>query len=150
MKLTEAWVQQVLDGMAASVELVAFDEMGGRRHRVLRLFVDHPGGVTHELCAEVSGVVGEALDRADWSDGPYTLEVSSPGLERPLRRPEHFSVQVGKKIHVKTVVPVAGRKVWHGILLEVRGQSIVVREGDEEAEVRFDEIARAHLVYEFE
>lgn len=150
MKLSEKWVQDVLDGMQASVELVLLEEAGNRRQRVVRLFVDHPDGVTHDLCAEVSRVVGEALDRLDWADGPYTLEVSSPGLERPLRRPEHFRAQLGKKVYVKTFAPVAGRKVWRGSLTDVGEQSIVVREGAEEAEVRFDQIARAHLVYEFE
>ncbi len=150
MKLTETWVQQVLDGMVASVELVALEEVGNRRHRVLRVFVDHPGGVTHDLCADVSRVVGEALDQIDWSDGPYTLEVSSPGLERPLRKPAHFQAQLGKKVYVKTFAVVGGRKVWRGTLLEVSAQGIVVREDDQEVEVRFDGIARAHLVYEFE
>ncbi|MHB1345720.1 MAG: ribosome maturation factor RimP [Thermoleophilia bacterium] len=150
MKLTETWVQQVLDGMAASVELVALEEVGNRRHRVLRVFVDHPDGVTHDLCADVSRVFGEALDQIDWSDGPYTLEVSSPGLERPLRKPAHFQAQLGKKVYVKTFAEVGGRKVWRGTLLEVGAQSVVVREDDHEVEVRFDEIARAHIVYEFE
>lgn len=150
MKLSETWIQEVLDGMAASVELVDLEVAGNRRQRVVRLFVDHPDGVTHDLCAEVSRVVGEALDRIDWAEDPYRLEVSSPGLERPLRKPAHFHAQAGKKVYVKTFAPVAGRKVWRGALADVRDQSIVVREGGEEAEIRFDQIAHAHLVYEFE
>ena len=64
MKLDEAWVQAVLDEGFDGVELVALEDVGNRRSRVVRLFVDHPEGVTHELCARVSTAVAEALDAA--------------------------------------------------------------------------------------
>ncbi|MHB9148696.1 MAG: ribosome maturation factor RimP [Thermoleophilia bacterium] len=150
MKLTETWVQDAIDGRIDGVELVALEEAGSRRARVLRLYVDHPDGVTHDLCAQVSAVVGEALDLTDWTESPYTLEVSSPGLDRPLRKPDHFRAQVGKKVYVKTFAPVAGRRVWRGSLVEVLDDAVVVREGEEEATVAFDQITQAHVVYEFE
>lgn len=149
MKLTEPWVQDVIGSQIDGVELVALEEAGSRRMRVLRLYVDHPDGVTHELCARVSAIVGEALDRAEWTESPYTLEVSSPGLDRPLRKPDHYRAQVGKKVYVKTIAPVAGRKVWRGLLLEVLDNAITVCEGQEEATIAFDQITQAHVIYEF-
>ena len=149
MKLTEEWIQQLLDDQVAGTELVVLEVAGNRRQRVVRLYIDHPDGVTHESCARVSVVVSEALDATDWSEGPYTLEVSSPGLERPLRKPAHFQAQIGKEVYVKAFGPVSGRKVWRGTLLDVTQDGIVVREGGEEAFVRFEQIAQAHVIYEF-
>jgi ribosome maturation factor RimP len=149
MKLTESWVQDAIESQIDGVELVALEEAGSRRMRVVRLYVDHPDGVTHELCARISAVVGEALDRVEWTESPYTLEVSSPGLDRPLRKPDHFRAQVGKKVYVKTFVPVSGRKVWRGSLREVLDGAVVVREGEEEATIAFEQITQAHVIYEF-
>ncbi len=149
MGLTEAWVQQVIDREIEDVELVILEEAGSRRQRIVRLYIDRPAGVTHELCARVSGAVGRALDEADAFDGAYTLEVSSPGIERPLRKRSHFEAQVGRKIYVKTRVAVEGSKVWQGILLEVGTDEIVVQEAGREAGIPLGEIESAHLIYEF-
>jgi ribosome maturation factor RimP len=110
--LSEAWVQQLIDQEVEGVELVLLEEVGSRREKVLRLYIDHPGGVMHELCSRVSEAVGQALDETDTFEGTYTLEVSSPGLERPLRKRSHFEAQIGKKVYVKTRMPVEGTKVW--------------------------------------
>ncbi len=150
MKLTETWVQQILDESGSNVELVALEDAGNRRHRVIRLYIDHPRGISHELCANVSGLVGAALDTGDVIDGPYTLEVSSPGLERPLTKPAHFEAQLGNKVNVRTAEPVGGRRTWRGVLREVRGDEIVVDDGAESAVIGLGQIARANLVYEFE
>jgi ribosome maturation factor RimP len=125
MALTENWLQQVIDQGVGGVEVVILEQVGNRRQKTVRLFIDHPGGVTHELCGRVSEVVGRALDEVDAIGCPYTLEVSSPGLDRPLRKREHFEAQVGKSIYVKTRVPVDGSKVWQGRLMEL------TPEGDE-------------------
>ncbi len=150
VELSEAWFQEAIDAGEEQVELVALEVRGDRRNRLVRLYVDSPGGITHELCARVSALVGEQLDRTGYADGPYTLEVSSPGLERPLRKRAHFEAQIGKKVYVKTTEPTEGRKVWRGELVEVRDQRIVVRDGQQEVELDIDGIAQAHLVYEFE
>jgi ribosome maturation factor RimP len=131
------------------VELVVLEEVGSRRQKVLRLFIDHPSGVSHELCSQVSGAVGRALDEEDTIEGAYTLEVSSPGLERPLRKRSHFEAQIGKKVYVKTHVPVEGEKVWQGVLLEVDVDAIVVEDAGRRARIQLGEIGSAHLIYEF-
>jgi ribosome maturation factor RimP len=128
---------------------VMLEQAGGSRQTTLRLYIDHAEGVTHDLCGKVSEAVGRALDEIDAIGGPYTLEVSSPGLERPLRKRSHFEAQVGKKVYVKTRVPVEGSKVWQGILAEVGAEDIVVRESGREVRIPLSEIGGAHLIYEF-
>jgi ribosome maturation factor RimP len=147
--LTEEWVQQVIDRAVEGVELVLLEEAGGRRYKVLRLYIDHQGGVTHDVCAKVSAAVGKALDEVDAFEGAYTLEVSSPGIERPLRKRSHFEAQIGKKVYVKTREPVEGNKIWQGVLLEVVDDAVLVNEAGREARIPLEEITSAHLMYEF-
>jgi ribosome maturation factor RimP len=147
--LSEAWLQNIIDQAVENVELVVLEEVGSRRQKSLRLFIDHPSGVTHELCSLVSGAVGRALDEADVIEGEYALEVSSPGIERLLRKRNHFEAQVGKKVYVKTRTPVEGSTVWQGILLEVAADDIVVQEAGREARIPLADISGAHLIYEF-
>jgi len=149
VELTEAWIQQVIDSEIEDVELVTLEEAGSRRQRIVRLYIDRSDGVTHDLCARVSGAVGRALDKADAFEGAYTLEVSSPGIERPLRKRSHFEAQLGKKVYVKTRVPIEGSKIWQGVLLEVGPDEIVVQEAGREARIPLGEIGSAHLIYEF-
>ncbi len=147
--LSEAWVQQVVDREVENVELVLLEELGNRRLKIVRLYVDHPGGVTHELCGRVSAVVGDAIDEAGLFEDGYTLEVSSPGLDRPLRKRSHFEAQVGKKVYVRAKTPVEGAKVWQGILQEVCAEEIVVRDAGREVKIPLAQISNAHLIYEF-
>ncbi len=79
----------------------------------------------------------------------YVFEVSSPGIERPLRKRSHFEAQIGKKVYVKTRTPVEGSKVWQGTLLEVGADEIVVTGSGAAARIPLGEISSAHLIYEF-
>jgi ribosome maturation factor RimP len=145
----EEWYQQVIDQEVKDVELVLLEEAGNRRNRIVRLYIDHPGGVNHDLCARVSAAVGRALDEKDAFEGAYTLEVSSPGIERPLRKRSHFEAQIGERVYVKTLEPVEGSKVWQGVLLEVGDDAVVVEEAGRRARIPLEGIANAHLIYEF-
>lgn len=149
MALTEEWFQQIIDREVEDVELVLLEEAGNRRNKILRLYIDRLGGVNHDLCAKVSAAVGSGLDEMDAFEGAYTLEVSSPGIERPLRKRGHFEAQIGKKVYIKTQEPVEGSKVWQGILLAVVDDAVVVEEAGREARIPLGEIASAHLMYEF-
>ncbi len=149
VELSEEWFQQIIDQEVEDVELVLLEELGGRRYKVLRLYIDHPAGVTHGLCTRVSGAVGQALDEVDAVGGAYTLEVSSPGVERPLRKRSHFEAQVGKKVYVKTKAPVEGVKVRQGVLLEVGAEEIVLQEAGGPVRIPLTEVGNAHLIYEF-
>lgn len=149
VELTEDWFQEVIDREVEEVELVMAQVAGNRRQKIVRLYIDHPAGVNHELCARVSSVVGDALDERGAIEGPYRLEVSSPGVERPLRKRSHFEAQLGNSVYVKTRVPVQGRKVWQGVLREVGPEDIEIEEAGEATRIPLDDIAEAHLKYEF-
>jgi ribosome maturation factor RimP len=149
MALSEVWLQQIIDREVEGVELVLLEQAGGKGQKVVRLLVDHASGVTHELCGRVSEAVSVALDDNEQFGGPYTLEVSSPGLERPLRKKEHFEAQVGKKVYVKTRVPVEGTKVWQGRLVEVTPDAVLVEDEARRVTIRLSDISSAHLIYEF-
>ena len=91
---------------------------------VLRLFVDQEGGITVDDCAQISRVIGDLLDVADLIQTPYHLEVSSPGLNRPLRKPEHFQSAIGKMIDVRTTAPLDGRRRFKGLLKDISAEQI--------------------------
>ena len=126
------------------VELLDVEYEGG----VLRLVVDHPDGVGMDAIAGVTREVSRALDHEDPISGTYTLEVSSPGLERPLKRPDHFRRVVGSEVSVKTVPGVEGDRRMTGDLVSVDGGGIVVRAADgTERSFRHDEILKARTVF---
>jgi ribosome maturation factor RimP len=129
----------------AGLELYDVEEAGG----VLRVLVDRPGGIDLDAVAMATRLVSDALDEVDALAGPTTLEVSSPGLERPLRTPAHFARAVGVKISVKTVPGTPGERRFDGILVEADEDSITV-EGDGEVRVvGYDELERARTVFEW-
>ena len=119
----------------------------------VRVLVDRPGGIDLESLATLAGkVVSPLLDEHPelTPEGQFSLEVSSPGVERPLRRPEHYSRYVGSEISVKTAVPVGGSRRHQGLLVAAGpdGVELSPKEGDETAtvEIRYDEIERARTV----
>src|ERR1041384_8597984 len=104
-------VREIAERVAASsgLEIVEIDLRGGGKARMLRIVIDKPSGVTHEDCANLSREVGTILDVEDAvPGGSYTLEVSSPGLDRPLLRPADFERFVGSRVKLMTRQPVNG------------------------------------------
>ncbi len=132
---------------AEGMELVEVEYRRESQGWVLRLFVDRDGGVSVEDCAAVSRVVGDLLDVADPIHGPYHLEVSSPGLDRPLRRWEHFANQIGKVVAVRTRLPIGSRKNFKGILLAADPQGIRVDCDGTPYDIPLDAVERARLRY---
>jgi ribosome maturation factor RimP len=115
---------------------------------VLRVVVDRPGGVDLDAVADATRVVSAALDGADPLPGRYTLEVSSPGLERPLRRPEHFLAAVGRRVRVKTVPGVEPERRLEGDLVAAEDDGVVLRLDDgHERRLAFPDIERARTVF---
>lgn len=127
----------------ADVEVVDVQVRGGHA-ATLTVFIDRPGGVDFELC----GAVTRALD--DLRDA-YALEVSSPGLERPLRRVEHFARAVGQRVYIKTSAPRAGRSVFRGVLRAVdAGLLTLALDEGETVAIPVDVVAKAHVIIDFE
>lgn len=120
---------------------------------ILRLFIDQPGGkVGVEECARASRVVDPALDVEDFIPQEYQLEVSSPGLNRPLKKPAHFERVKGQTVRVKTFGPLFDppRKNFVGTLETVTGDDVTVAvEGAGAFTIPFKDIARANLEFEF-
>lgn len=112
-------VQEIAERVASSegIEIVDVQLLGGGAHRMLRLFIDKPAGVSHADCELISQQVGTILDVEDViPGGRYTLEVSSPGVERKLTKPSDFERFVGQKIKVVLREPVDDRRHWAGTL----------------------------------
>jgi ribosome maturation factor RimP len=105
------------------------------------VYVDHPSGVDHALCERVTNVLRGYLDR-------YTVDVSSPGVERPLRRPAHFANVVGRKVAIRTADPLDGRKRFRGELLAAGSGAVSVRTGGETIDIPYDAIVRGNLIDE--
>ena len=121
---------------------------------VLRLYVDRPGGVTIDHCQELSRTIEPVLDVEDFIEPAYSLEVSSPGLERPLRKPADFERFAGQRAHVKTYAPISTeggpRKNWTGTLQGFRDGAVEIEVDGTVHRVPHDKIAKAHLEYDFE
>ena len=121
---------------------------------VLRLYVDKAGGIGIDDCQAASRLVETILDVEDFIEPAYTLEVSSPGLDRPLRKPADFERFAGQRVHVKTYGPIdtpAGpRKNWSGTLKGFEDGAVEVEVDGAVHRIPHDRIAKAHLEYDFE
>jgi ribosome maturation factor RimP len=123
---------------------------GGRSGRVLRVYMDKQGGPGLEELSRVSRALSDLLDEHDdVVDGTYTLEVSSPGINRPLKRPEHFSRFVGKKIRVRTRDLINGRRAFLGELLEVSAEKIAVSQDGARWEIPFSQIDKSNYEHDW-
>ena len=123
---------------------------GGRSGRVLRLYMDKEGGPSLDELSRVSRALSDLLDEHDdVIAGAYTLEVSSPGINRPLKRPEHFSRFVGKKIRVRTRDMISGRRSFVGELLEVTADKIAVKQDGARWEIPFSQIDRSNYEHDW-
>lgn len=107
-------------------ELVGCELLPQGRQTLFRLYLDSPKGVTIDDCSLVSRQVSAMMDVEDPIQGQYVLEVSSPGVDRPLFEIEHYRKYVGKRIKVRLLVPVDGRRQYKGILERVEGDDIYI------------------------
>lgn len=121
---------------------------GGSHGSVVKVFVDSDGGVDLDTVAEVSEEISRGLDLRDPFSGRYTLEVSSPGLERTLRSREHFALSVGRDAVVKTKAPVAGNSNRiEGRIAGVGEQAVMLATAEGEIEVPLESIRSARTVF---
>jgi ribosome maturation factor RimP len=128
---------------------IEFRREGGRVGRVLRLYLDKEGGPNVDDIIRVSRALSDVLDAEDAVDGAYTLEVSSPGINRPLRRREHFARFVGKRIRVRTRDTINGRRSFLGILGEVVEDRITVAQDGTEFQIPFSVIEKSNYEHDW-
>ena len=116
---------------------------------MLRIIVDKPGGVGLDEVADASKVASRLLDDNDIVPGRYTLEITSPGLERPLRRPEHYARAVGETISVKLGPQIEGARRIQGVLTGFDDEGITIEEDGVLHRVAFSDITKARTVFEW-
>jgi ribosome maturation factor RimP len=137
-QLTREVAQTVEQGLP-SVEVIAVELSGPERFTV---YIDHPTGVDHALCERVTGLLRGYLDR-------YTVDVSSPGFERPLRTPAHFRNAVGRKVAIRTENEIGGRKRFRGTVTAADPKQLALAGVDgERMTIPYDAIVRGNLVDE--
>ena len=136
-RLLHSEVADKVEARLPDVEVLAVELRGPEQ---MAVYVDRPSGVDHALCAEVTNVLREYLNR-------YSLEVSSPGLERPLRTYAHFDKAVGRKVALRTAHDVGGRRRFRGEVVRVSEGAVTVAAG-EEIDVPYDAIVRGNLIDE--
>jgi len=105
------------------------------------VYVDHPEGVDHALCARVTDLLRDYLRE-------YTVDVSSPGIERPLRKPAHFARVVGQRVSLRLREPIAGRTKFKGDLKEVGADALTLSVDGQDWQIPYDRIVRANLIDE--
>ncbi len=143
----EALVRPVVE--AAGLELWDVSFRGEGRRSVLRVTVDREGDVDLDTIAELSERISRRLDLEDFGPRGYALEVSSPGIERPLRTPRHFERSVGRRVRVRTTTQIEGRTVHEGALVSADAEAIVIAAEGGELRVPHAEIRSARTVFEW-
>lgn len=134
----ELQIAERLNAFDPEIELVALEQMQGDS---LRLYIDHPGGVDLGLCERVTGELTDFLAR-------FSLEVSSPGADRPLTKPEHFQRFAGRRAKVRTSVQVAGRTGFTGRIAGATPNEVELEAPDGTVKIPFESIRRSNLVPE--
>ncbi len=125
-------------------EVVDIEFLSGSR--TLRIYIDGPEGVDVDDCARVSRQVSALFDVEDPIPGQYTLEISSPGLDRPLARRDDFVRFAGSQVKIKTSAPVEGRRNFSGRLLGMDGGNVVLESEEARYDLALENIERARLV----
>lgn len=130
-------------------ELIGIDYIPQGKKTFLRVYIDSPNGIDVDDCAKASHQISAALDVEDPIANEYTLEVSSPGLERPLFKAEHYKCYIGHKIKLMTKQPIEGRRNYSGILENVMDGTIQLRMDNVVYEFAIKDIKKAHLWVEW-
>jgi ribosome maturation factor RimP len=145
-------IEEVAKRVAESegLELVEVEVKGGGSNRLVRIAIDKPEGVTHGDCELVSQQVGTILDVEDIVPGRYTLEISSPGVERKLVKPQDYERFQGKKARITLREAVEGRKNWEGTLAGFAGDAVTVEtEPGKTRQFPLSQIQKANLKFEW-
>lgn len=135
---------------ALGFELLGLEFVRAGKHSILRIYIDHPEGITVDHCADVSYQVSAVLDVEDPISVEYNLEVSSPGMERPLFKEEHYQKVIGEVVAVKLRVPMGNRRNFKGELLAVEAGSLTVEVDGEQFELILANVEKGNVVPSFD
>lgn len=147
--LTHLWelFEPVVNGMG--YDLIEIEHFPNPKHGVLRLYIDKEGGITVDDCSNVSHQISALIDVEDPVRGQFNLEISSPGMDRPLRRLKDFQRFQGSLVKLKTVMPLEGQRNFKGRLLEANEEVVVIETDTEELTIPMNAIEKARIVPEF-
>ena len=134
---------------ALGYELVGVERLNRGRETLLRLYIDQETGICIEDCEKVSRHISAIMDVEDPIQGQYVLEVSSPGLDRPLFTREHFVRFTGSDIKLRLLTPRAGRRNFTGKLLGFAGDDLLLQADDNTYELPYGQIEKANLIPQF-
>ena len=147
--VTQSVIELIEPGLLAKgLELVDVEFKKEGKNWVLRVFIDKEGGVTLEDCQKISSLVGDLIEVEEVIEPAYTMEVSSPGLNRVLKKEKDFIKFSGKKICVQCHAPLNGRKKFTGILKDFKNQSIRLEVNGQLQIIPINRVAKANLVIE--
>ncbi len=139
----------IAEGQGLEIVEVEFRREGSRGGRVLRLYLDKEGGPNVDDLSHVSRQLSELLDAEDAVDGAYTLEVSSPGINRPLKRPQHFLRFIGKRVRVRTREIISGRRSFLGTLEGVFADQITLNQDGARYSIPFSLIEKSNYEHDW-
>jgi ribosome maturation factor RimP len=141
-------VEPILDEMG--IELVDVEFLSQSGKWVLRLYIDKEAGVTIDDCVRVSREIGDLIDVKEAVTHEYTLEVSSPGIDRPLRKEKDFVGAIGKKVKVRMITPIDGRRSFTGYLKGFENDTLYIDIDGSSVTLPWAEVEKANLIYEFD
>ncbi len=134
---------------ASGFQLWGIEYVAAGKHSILRLYIDSENGISVDDCAEASRQVSAVLDVEDPISTEYTLEVSSPGVDRPLFTSEQYAQYLGEEIKVQLTMPVAGSRNLKGTIVKVEGSMLTFKVNGEELLVALDNIRKGNLIAKF-
>lgn len=150
-ELTTELVTPIVEKLG--IELVDVEFVKEGKNWFLRVYIDSTGGIDIEECGTVSEQLSEKLDELDPIEQPYFLEVSSPGVERPLKKPEDVKNAIGKNVNIKLYEPLNGEKVYEGLLKDFDGETLFmeirVKTQVKKVELPYAKVANARLAVVF-
>lgn len=147
--------KKLLDALEArmpndDVEIVTVEVVGARKAPTIRVYIDTPNGVGFDELSKAQSWIDATIEEIDPFPGAYTLEVSSPGIDRPLRTPSHFAAQIGETAVIKTGQKINGRSLFTGTIKSANGESVGIECDGEIYDIEFSQIKRANLKGTFE
>ena len=146
--------QDLLTMLTPAVEMLGFELHGlefvqAGRHYTLRVYIDHEDGISVDNCADASRQISAILDVEDPITNEYDLEVSSPGVDRPLFKQDHYEKAQGEEVRVRTKLPQDGRRNFKGDLVAVSSDMITLKSDGEEHLIMLSNIERANIIAKF-
>ena len=152
MATLEQRLIQMFEGpiLALGFELWGIEFVRAGKHSTLRVYIDHPDGISVENCAEVSHQVSSILDVEDPISSEYNLEVSSPGMDRCLFKPSQYEQYLGEQVSLTLRMAVNNRRKYKGVISRVEGEMLMLNVDGNEETVAFANIQQANLVPNFD